>query len=617
MELRAEIDARVAAGDPNLAPLLRQLWRSRPDLPTAAYLLRHRDRLPTVATCRVAVARTFTAEPLVGLLQAGGAVAGLDLQVHLGGFNSYAPDLLDPESELYAFAPDVVVLAALTPDVAPELWSGFTDLQPDEVEGVVERVSAHFATLIRSVRAHSQAQLVVHALDAPCFASAGVLDAQDPRGQRAAIARVNRSLVDAAREHDGVHVLDYPGVVARYGRERWYDAAKWASMGLPFAAGALERLTREWLRVLHPLCGRSCKVLVTDLDNTLWGGVIGEDGFEGIRLGSGHPGAAFLAVQRAILDLQRRGVVLAVCSRNNEADAMQALREHPAMLLRPDHFAATRIDWGDKAAHLESIAAELNVGLDALAFLDDDPFQRGWVRERLPAVTVIELPDDPGGYAAALREAPVFERLGLSAEDAQRGRYYVQRRKSQELKASSSSLEDYYRSLDMRAEVSLVTEATQPRAVQLLQRTNQFNLTTRRYSDAELSALLADPSAAVYLLASADRFGDNGIVGVAITRQGEALELDSFLLSCRVMGRTLETAFLHRIAERARRQGATRLVGRFVPSAKNAPAASFFPRHGFAQVHDDAGASVWELDLATTPLACPEWITLAPLEDAP
>jgi FkbH-like protein len=391
---------------------------------------------------------------------------------------------------------------------------------------------------------------------------------------------------------------------------RWHDEHKWLTVRLPIKADCLMYLAQEWLRFIHPLAGKVCKALVMDLDNTLWGGVIGEDGLAGIQVGLDYPGAAYAAVQRVILDLYQRGIILAVCSKNNPADAMEALEHHPEMLLRPHHFASMRINWQDKAQNLREIAAELNIGIEALAFLDDNPAERHWVRSELPEVTVIDLPNDPMDYSQALRDAPVFERLSLSAEDRERGRYYAEQRQRTELESSAVSLEDFYRSLQMEVEIASVTPQTLNRTAQLTQKTNQFNLTTRRYTEQQLTEMTASPEWQVRSLRVRDRFGDNGLVGVAITHCiGEVCEIDTLLLSCRVIGRTVETALLANLAQEARNQGMLSLQGWYLPTKKNVPAKDVYRSHGFKLIKEVDQDTLWEFDLSTGRINCPEWLT--------
>jgi FkbH-like protein len=378
---------------------------------------------------------------------------------------------------------------------------------------------------------------------------------------------------------------------------------------MPIVATEQIHLANEWVRMLHALTGRLCKAVAVDLDNTLWGGIVGEDGTDGLALDDEYPGSAYRELQRALLDLHRRGIMLAVCSKNNPADALEVLERHPGMLLRPEHFAAMRINWNDKVSNVLEIAAELNIGIDAVAFLDDNPAERELIRRLLPEVTVVELPADPIEFADTVRSAPVFERSTLTSEDRARGRYYTEERQRRELEQRTSSVEDFLESLDIRVEIAPLRSASLARAAQLTQKTNQFNLTTRRYTEQELAALADSSTARVYTLRAADRFGDAGIVGVAILKlaAGEC-EIDSLLMSCRVIGRTIETAFLSTLVDEARGDGARTIFGRFVPTAKNAPAKDFYPEHGFSQRASADGWSEWELDLASEAVAPPRWV---------
>jgi FkbH-like protein len=615
-ELRSQIDEQLGVGAWTRATAsLAQLWNQQPGAATAGFVTSRFQQIRQHAALiplRVSILRSFTVEPLLPVLTASGFVHGLDLSTQTGDFNSYTQELLDESSRLYQFSPDVAILAVRLCDIAPDLANGYAELQPRDAEASVERVIAGFRSWIRAFRSHSNASLIVHNMEQPLAPSQGILDAQTEGGQQSAVQRINAELKRIAAEYRNTYVLDYDGLIARQGRARWYDERKWLMARMPFAAESMIHIVNEWLRFLHPLAGKICKVLVTDLDNTLWAGVLGEDGMEGIKVGAEYPGGAYLNLQRAMLDLYQRGVVLAISSKNDEADALRAIDTHSGMLLRSGHFSSIRINWTDKAQSLREIAAELNVGIDALAFLDDNPAERDRVRMDLPEVTVIELPSDPFEYAAVLRNTPVFERLTLSKEDRDRNTYYAGQRERAELANNLESVEDFYRSLDQEVEIALADQPTFARVAQLTQKTNQFNLTTRRYTEEQIANLANAPGSHVYAVRVKDRFGDNGLVGVAITRQEcRRCQIDTLLLSCRVIGRTVETALLSYLAACARSEGAEVLQGEFLPTKKNAPAANFYRQHQFEPVSTSTdGRTEWSLDLSQTELSCPQWIRL-------
>ena len=608
-DLRRQIEELLAAGEWRQAAWrLQILWDKHASALLASFVgtaySRLRDQLK-LTSHRCSILRSFTVEPIVPILKASAFRWGIDLDLHLGEFNTYAQDLLDGGSSLYAFHPDTVILAVRTHDLAPDLE------QAGSYTAIVDRVTEQYAGWMRTFRAHTAANLIVHTLECPVVRPYGIYDGQLEDSQTAAVHQINRNLRGLASEHRGIYILDYDALTARHGREQWGDERKWLTVRLPITAANLIHLAQEWVKFLAPLAGKQAKCIAVDLDNTLWGGVIGEDGMAGIQLGAEYPGAAYQALQRALVDLSHRGILLAVVSKNNPQDAMEALRDHPGMLLEPEDFAAVRINWNDKARNLSEIADELNVGLDSIAFVDDNPLERQQVREALPEVMVVELPADPLQYARAVRDCPVFERLSLSEEDGQRASYYAAERQRTAMEQSSLSREDFFRSLAQEVEIAPVNALTLARVAQLTQKTNQFNLTTRRYTEQQIADLAKRPDWRVLTVHVRDRYADNGLVGVAILCDRSAVcEIDTLLLSCRVIGRTIETALAAAIAEEARARGVRSLEGWFLATKKNAPAKGFFPLHGFQLLSETPDGQHWSLDLDGAPLRVPEWIRL-------
>jgi predicted enzyme involved in methoxymalonyl-ACP biosynthesis len=284
--------------------MLAELWRQQPVMSNAPYVVSCYERIHSelpMFPYRLAVLRSFTVEPLVPPLRAAAFASGINLTVQVGDFNAYAQEILNPHSNLYQFKPDAVILAIQTRDLLPDVWYRFTDLSPEDVERVVDRARKDLSEWVKAFRCYNNAHLIIHSLEMPLRPSAGILDAQGQLSQVGTLRRVNEDMRSVAREYPGVYILDYDALIALHGRLRWHDEGKWLTVRLPVAADCLIHLTNEWLRFLHPVTGKVCKALVTDLDNTLWGGIIGEDGMSGIQIGPEHPGAAYQSLQRAML----------------------------------------------------------------------------------------------------------------------------------------------------------------------------------------------------------------------------------------------------------------------------------------------------------------------------
>ena len=565
---------------------------------------------------KIALLGNATLDHLQSYLRVECYRSGLRPQIYQGGFDQYTQEILDPASGLYAFMPDVLICAIHASRFFPHLHHDPFDLPPAARRAEIDAGLHNLEQLLCTFTARSPALLLVHNMVAPQFPALGLLDLADELGQSAIFAEINVRLAQMARERfTNVSIVDEDGIQARIGKTRATDPRLWLTARLGWSEIALRELTREYTRYLRALRGLNRKCLILDLDNTLWGGVIGEDGLAGIHIGPDAPGNAFLAFQQELEKLWRRGILLAVCSKNNPADALAVFNEHPAMVLRLAHFAAQRINWESKAANIRAIATELNIGLDSLVFLDDNPAERAQVRAELPQVLTPDLPADPAQYRTALLELRVFDSLVLTAEDRNRNQLYLEQRARQVFAAqhqSSSSLDQYLDDLQIGVEIAPATPLTLSRIAQLTSKTNQFNLTTRRYSEAQIHAL-QDRGCRVYSMRVTDRFGDNGLVGVAILAPNSRTtwEIDTLLLSCRVMGRGVETALLAVVTQAAQRGGATHLQGWYLPTGKNDPVQDCYRRHGFTLAEQTGeGAALWSLDLARSAISVPSWLTV-------
>ncbi len=353
--------------------------------------------------------------------------------------------------------------------------------------------------------------------------------------------------------------------------------------------------------VLAARLGLTKKCLVLDLDNTCWGGVIGDDGLGGIRLGQGDAeGEAFVAFQQYAKALKQRGVLLAVCSKNEERIAREVFEKHTEMVLRMDDIACFVANWNDKAANLREIARRLNIGLNSLVFVDDNPAERALVRQLAPEVAVPEVPDDPASFIEAIEPYCYFQTLAIAQEDLQRAEYYRSNARREEALSGSANVEEYLRSLAMTARIGPVTAMSLERTAQLINKSNQFNLTTRRRSAAEVSALAADPQWLTRTVSLTDRFGDNGLIGVLLAKiEGDDLVIDTWLMSCRVLKRGVETLLNNNLCRWAAARGLKRICGEYLPTSKNDLVREHYAGLGYTKTCDDgAGRTRWELRLS-------------------
>ncbi len=540
---------------------------------------------------RLALLGSATLSHLAPPIRVAGLRRGLHVTVHEGAYGQYAQDLLLPDPALLAFRPDAVLLALDARHLAAGLSPASGEAEAAALlEARLDALRRSWAQA-RALGATSVIQQAALPVLPPLL---GQAEERLPGSPVAFLERLNAALREAARR-EGVLVLAADRQMARDGMRLWHDPVRWHHAKHEVSGRAVLTYGDLVGRTLAALQGRSAKVLVLDLDNTLWGGVVGDDGVAGLVLGQGSAlGEAFAAVQGFARDLSRRGVLLAVCSKNDEGNALAPFGGHPEMVLTREDVACFVANWDDKATNLRRIAERLSLGLDALVLLDDNPAERALVRRELPEVQVPELDgDDPAQVPDLLADAGYFETLALTAEDlARTGQYRANAERAAAAGASATDLPGFLRSLEMRLLWSRLDEAGLARVVQLANKTNQFNLLTRRTTEDEVRALIADPRRTGLQLRLLDRFGDNGVVAVltaALSGNGETLEVTDWLMSCRVLGRGMEQATLALLAAEARRLGARRLAGRYRRTPKNGMVAELLPSLGFQPEAAGAG----------------------------
>lgn len=558
------------------------------ELARAIRELRSAGRLERLSAVHLGILGNATWDTLVPTLVVAAARHGVALDVRLGPYDQAAQVAADPEHPFHDGLD--AVLVALHP--AP-LGLGSEPGDPAAEDEGAAFLAGLATRIVDGVRAHAKVPVLVATVPPPPEPLFGSLDAAVPGSARRAVDALNQHLVTLGTTGDAV-LLDLARVAAEVGLHRWHDPVDWAWAKVPVSRTCAPLLADHLGRLLGALRGKSRRCLVLDLDNTVWGGVIGDDGLEGIVLGYGSPaGEAHLSVQRTALRLRERGVVLAVASKNTDAVARAAFREHPDMLLREEHVAVFQANWQPKPQNLEAIAAALNLGLESLVFLDDNPAERAAVRESLPEVAVPELPDEPALFARTLLAGGWFEAARFTGADRDRARQYTENARRAELRATTHDQEGFLRSLRMVASLRPFDAVGLPRVAQLVAKSNQFNLTTRRWSEAELAAMVDDPAVDTLQVRLADRFGDNGMISVVIVRrEGAEHRIDTWLMSCRVLERRVEELVLDHLVERARAAGAERLVGEYLPTARNDLVAEHYPRLGFVP-----DGERWRLDL--------------------
>jgi len=558
---------------------------------------------------RVALLSSFTIDPLSIYIDIKSRLAQLHPEIYVASFNQYQQEILDENSRLYAFKPDVIILAVQADVLLNEnVYSEFVKLS--DVGQYQTEIINRFQALLSTLTARTNALVLVNNFMVPSFTPFGILDNKADSGFRSFFYGLNERLADVYKKSRQVYVVDLEAAASKHGKSRCLDPKLYYRGSFVFSESFLPVIADEYMGYIKALKNLTRKCIVLDLDNVMWGGIIGEEGIEGIQLGNDSPGNAYKDFQRVLLSYYNRGVLLVINSKNNPEDALKAIREHPHMLLREKHFAAIRINWQNKVQNMIELAKQINIGLDSIVFVDDNPREREQMKQSLPQVLVVDMPSSPFLYRQTLENLNDFNVLSLTEEDKKRGEMYHARKKREELRESISSLEDFLKSLEIKAVIKKADEFSLPRIVRMVNKTNQFNLTTRRYTDAEIRKMKeAKNEFEIYGLQVSDKFGDEGIVGVAIIRKEPKMwTLDSFLLSCRVIGRKVETAFLAKITADAKEQGVSRLVGEYIPTPKNAPVKNFYSSHDFKELAQEGNLYRWKLDLIKFTVEMPEWM---------
>ena len=531
---------------------------------------------------KIAILASFTLTGLDECLKVKCRETSINYQSYVGPYNQYNQEILDPSSNLYRFNPDITFLFI---DIRSFFGENFYlpyKISTDERKLFLKNKIFELENIIEKFRDNSKSKLIIANLNIPSYSPNGIIETKTDFGIHEMIEEVNKKLRATSKKYDSVFVYDFNSFVSKFGEQNIFDYRQFYLGDIQIALNFIPYLANELMGYVKPFYSKNKKCIVLDLDNTLWGGVVGEDGFDGIELGHTSNGKAFVEFQKMLISLWYQGIILAINSKNNYDDAMKVIREHPNMILREENFASVQINWNDKAQNLKQIANEINIGLNSIVFFDDDKINQERIKQEFPEVLTIELPDDPSQFSPILKDLNDFNVLQRTEEDAKRGQMYAQQRERNELKHSISNLDEFLKQLDIEVKIKKSNEFLIPRISQLTLKTNQFNLTTKRYHEDEIRNLSNNEKFQVGCAQVVDKFGDNGITGVYIVDKNPKFwVIDTFLLSCRIMGRGIEDAILSQILKNAKEEGIEEVRAEFIPTEKNKPSESFLPDYGF------------------------------------
>jgi FkbH-like protein len=545
---------------------------------------------------------TLQLRQLIELFLAG---EGIAVEVYEADYGLFRQELLFDGSGLDDFGPDVILLATDARDV--RLFPPI-DASAADVARLADAELNAWEQLWERARARWNASLIQNNFAIPPHSIFGHLAARQPGSREHYLARLNQLL--AAKAPESVLLHDLNSLAAEAGASNWFDPRYYYEFKMPCGPDCLPDYAYSVVALLRAHVGRSKKVLALDLDNTLWGGVVGDLGPGGIKLGQGSgEGEAFLAFQQFAKDLAHRGIILAVCSKNDADKAREPFEKRADMVLRLPDISAFVANWENKADNLRTIANQLAVNLDSLVFVDDNPAERALVRRFTPEVAVPDLPEDPAGYIAAVSRYRYFELTSFTQEDRSRSQFYADNARRETLKNDAPDLATFLRSLDMSMTVEPVTDLNIERATQLINKSNQFNLTTRRYSLAEIREKSTSPEWRTRTFSLRDQLGDNGLISVILlAKKGDDLVIETWVMSCRVLQRGVEQFTRNELVDLCRAENCDRLLGTFIPTAKNGMVSDLYGRLGFAQSSSDEGTTFWEFPVGDAVTALPHFI---------
>jgi FkbH-like protein len=537
---------------------------------------------------KIALLSSFTINGLSETLRVKCNESKINSLTYTSGYNQYNQEIINTNSDMYKFSPDVTFLIIDSRSILGNYFYSPYSLTLLERKNFIKAKILELTNLIQKFVKTSKSKLIISNFVIPNYSPFGIFETKTEYGLQEMILDLNLQLSDYIKKESSVFLYDFNGFSSKFGENNVFDFKQFYFGDIRISLDFIPHFSHELMSYIKPILGINKKCIVLDLDNTLWGGIIGEDGFNGIKLGSSPIGNAFIEFQQKLLALNKRGIILAVNSKNNYEDGIEVISNHPNMILREKNFACFKINWKDKVSNMIEISNELNIGLDSMVFFDDDPVNREFMRKSLPEVQTIDLPNDPSEYCSVLHSINDLNVLKITDEDEKRGQMYTQERKRTDMKNSSIDMSKFLNELDIKIQIKKADDFTIPRISQLTLKTNQFNLTTKRYQEETIRNFTKSKTMIVECVHVEDKFGDSGITGVYIIQESDNKEwyLDTFLMSCRIMGKEIEKGIIAYIIEKAKLEGIKKIKAQYMSTKKNKPCENFLSDCGF-KIKDD------------------------------
>ena len=533
---------------------------------------------------RILFLRNYTTEPIIPFLEYLCYKHGITPSITTGTYNGIFQDIFAEEILNRNADYDLIIVSQILEHLDNELSSQYVSLTEIERKKKIDSILLNCDNIIKELTQRSKGTILFHNFSSPAFPFFGICDNSIPCLQCNTIRKLNSDLIQIVNSHSGVYILDVEKLQSTIGSLSMFDSRMYYLYKNPYSQTALAWIASEYLKYIFALKGITKKCLILDCDNTLWGGIIGEDGLANIEIGEEYPGIKYLDFQKSIINLYNKGIMLAIASKNNEEDVIEVFDRHPGMVLKKEHFLVMKINWNDKASSIKEIASELNIGLENIVFIDDNIHELSQVNYQIPEIVTLLAGEILEGtfFRDLLFISGLFDTLTYSNEDKERNKMYASDIMRDKSRSSITNLDEYLNSLEMEIMIENVDELIIPRASQLTQKTNQFNLTTKRYSESEIRYFMNSSDIIIRTMNVSDKFGSQGMVGLYILKMvGKIGIIDTFLLSCRVIGRAIEDVLLWDCIETARLIGCTKVRGSFIPTKKNSPVSDFYLRHSF------------------------------------